>query len=376
MRLKVEECYRGNIMQNKKKVSVCLTVYNQIDIVKENLVHFLSYEGNDVEMIVNDDNSTDDIEGLVKSFNDERVIYHRTQGRLGHDLNIVDALKQASGEYVMILRSRDFVYGEHLGDIVAEISKYPRAAYFVFSSMDERGVQNLNFSNREYEFPYETAKAHMKLFVHPSGSIYKRSFLMPNLYDKYIKTYFDNKYAFTVHELIRVSLVDKGTFVTSSKIVWQYTRSSSAKDTAVNSSTNKRSVYDPIYQYPRYKCIFEFIDNEISGNVKEILLLGLISDFYKRIVVDFKNTNNDTKLQQHYNYDSINFDERKEERRFISFTNDLLSRSSNSLQIKAQKSIHGQRNLRVFWYPIKYRIMNILSNTRIISLLVRIKNRN
>ena len=199
---------------------------------------------------------------------------------------------------------------------------------------------------------------------------------MPNLYDKYIKTYFDNKYAFTVHELIRVSLVDKGTFVTSSKIVWQYTRSSSAKDTAVNSSTNKRSVYDPIYQYPRYKCIFEFIDNEISGNVKEILLLGLISDFYKRIVVDFKNTNNDTKLQQHYNYDSINFDERKEERRFISFTNDLLFRSSNSLQIKAQKSIHGQRNLRVFWYPIKYRIMNILSNTRIISLLVRIKNRN
>ena len=89
------------------KVSVIIPVYNASVYIGRALDSVLSQDCQNLEVIIVNDGSTDDSEGVIKRYlGDKRVKYLATENRgVSHAINI--GLKEVSGDYVCFLHADD-----------------------------------------------------------------------------------------------------------------------------------------------------------------------------------------------------------------------------------------------------------------------------
>lgn len=72
-------------------LSICIPVYNQSSLLRVCLNELLRYKGNDIEVVVNDNCSEENLKEVIDSFNDNRLKYYRNETNLGQDLNIIQS---------------------------------------------------------------------------------------------------------------------------------------------------------------------------------------------------------------------------------------------------------------------------------------------
>jgi glycosyltransferase involved in cell wall biosynthesis len=89
------------------KVSVIIPSYNRAGMIGRSIKSILKQTSSDYEIIVADDASTDNTEEVVKSFNDERIVYFRLDKNSGQCVSRNLAIKKAKGEYIGFLDSDD-----------------------------------------------------------------------------------------------------------------------------------------------------------------------------------------------------------------------------------------------------------------------------
>ena len=96
------------------KVSICTSVLNQAEWLRESIASIIASTFKDWEQIVVDDGSSEDIKGIVESFNDSRVRYFRFDENRGipHGANF--ALSIAAGEYVCLLAADEVISPDKL----------------------------------------------------------------------------------------------------------------------------------------------------------------------------------------------------------------------------------------------------------------------
>lgn len=353
-------------------LTICITVYNQIEILRKNLISMLKYEGHDIEFLISDDCSTDDVEGLVNDLNDSRIRYCKTVSNSGHDKNILNALRCASGEYALVLRSRDYIRYESIGCIMEVLDKCEDAVYIVFSAVDEDGNEKILLSDKRYTVGRDAINAHAKLFVHPSGNIYRISALDLNALEEAVDLSFSHKFGFTVHELARMELACKGDFITSSLKAWVYVNTEKQSDVAVNSKPDKTSVYSPKLNYERCRCELLFVNSILDTNEEYRLLLNrhIIWVFNKRITRDFVTINCDVRLQYHYGFEEVDFSSIQERIRYCRFISALLS----ELQVESREYLLFWLwidSVRLTaWFPIRDMVAGrIIANSHIVKCL-------
>lgn len=296
----------------KAVLSVCITVYNQMELVKNSLDELTKYRGDDIEIVVSDDCSSDDLKSLSDNYRDSRIRYTRTEKNAGHDLNIIHAIRNASGDFVLLLRSRDCVPGKCISTMVRRLKENPKAAYVLFSAADENGKKKIIFSNKRYRRGREAVLASEKLFRHPSGQIYNRTYLNLEQIESHIQDCFKTKFGFQAHILIRMQLAEKGDFLTFSDKGWIYANTSKAGDVAQNSSGLGISVYAPRYEYLRYRCEFAYTARYVSDRYRYQLYRDIVKRYYRSVIIDFPVHNRDAGMQYHYNYQPIKFSEKRE----------------------------------------------------------------
>lgn len=84
--------------------SVCIPTYNCADTIKDTIQDVLNQTYQDFEIIVSDDNSKDNIEEVVSSFNDPRIKFYKNEGKqLGCGGNEEKCRQLAKGEFIMLL---------------------------------------------------------------------------------------------------------------------------------------------------------------------------------------------------------------------------------------------------------------------------------
>jgi glycosyltransferase involved in cell wall biosynthesis len=93
-----------------KKVSVCIPSYNGARFIGETIKSVLGSVYQNVEIIINDDASTDSNLSVIESFHDGRIRVYRNEQNLGPVRNWNRALAKATGEYVSLL-NHDDLYG-------------------------------------------------------------------------------------------------------------------------------------------------------------------------------------------------------------------------------------------------------------------------
>jgi glycosyltransferase involved in cell wall biosynthesis len=96
------------------KISVCIPVYNGAEFLNIAIDSVLSQSLNDFEVILVDNQSTDNTVAIIKAYNDPRIKLFINDSNIGMIPNWNKALSYASGEYIKILPADDLMYPDCL----------------------------------------------------------------------------------------------------------------------------------------------------------------------------------------------------------------------------------------------------------------------
>ncbi len=130
-------------------VSIIMPSWNTAKWIAESIESVINQTYKNWELIIVDDCSTDNTEEIVKSFNDDRIIFIKNEKNSGAALTRNRALREAKGEWIAFLDSDDLWK--------------PNKLLHQINFMNENGY---TFSYHEYEKIDEESK---KLNIYVSG---------------------------------------------------------------------------------------------------------------------------------------------------------------------------------------------------------------
>ena len=92
------------------KISVCIPVYNGSEFIKIAIDSVLNQSFKDFELIIVDNQSTDNTVEIIKEYKDDRIKLFINETNIGMIPNWNKALSYATGDYLKILPADDFIY--------------------------------------------------------------------------------------------------------------------------------------------------------------------------------------------------------------------------------------------------------------------------
>jgi len=99
------------VNESNTRLSVCLATYNGEKYIGEQITSILSQLSINDEIIISDDNSTDNTISVIENFHDNRIKIYYNKMEKGYTRNFENALNQSSGE-VIFLSDQDDVWIE------------------------------------------------------------------------------------------------------------------------------------------------------------------------------------------------------------------------------------------------------------------------
>lgn len=106
------------------RVSVCIPTYNGAKYIRRQLESILCQLGENDEVIISDDSSTDGTIDIISAFHDNRI--HLFGGNTFHSpiFNMENALKKASGEYIFMADQDDVWLDNKVKDVLPLLNQY------------------------------------------------------------------------------------------------------------------------------------------------------------------------------------------------------------------------------------------------------------
>jgi len=169
-------------------VSIIIPVYNRAQLLSRSIRSVLNQTFQNFEVIVVDDGSTDDIESVVKSFNDKRIQYIRHEERRGAPAARNTGIRLARGRYIAFQDSDDEWRSEKLEKQMRAFENAPPDLGVVYTSFwrIENGRKNYippsNFKQKEgyiHEILLET-----NFIATPTAIVKKECFEKAGMFDE------------------------------------------------------------------------------------------------------------------------------------------------------------------------------------------------
>jgi glycosyltransferase involved in cell wall biosynthesis len=95
------------LLKYNPKVSVIMPAYNSGPYIGEAIESILSQTFSDFEFIIINDGSTDEVDEVIRSFNDPRIIYYSHKTNLGSGARRNEGLNAAKGNFIVLMDSDD-----------------------------------------------------------------------------------------------------------------------------------------------------------------------------------------------------------------------------------------------------------------------------
>ena len=179
--------------KNKIRISFLIPVYNQPDELLECLKRIVKYEGEEIEVVVQDDCSTQNILEIVSGLKDNRVRYFVNENNLGQDGAILNGIDNCIGEFVFLLRTHDYIISDAIPDLLDTIDK-KNIVFLTGSCVDESGFPYMLYEdNTIYKMGVDTLYIHEKLYNHPSGFAFRREAVDTDYIRRYQGSFIDPK---------------------------------------------------------------------------------------------------------------------------------------------------------------------------------------
>lgn len=157
----------------KKLLSIIVTVYNNGKYIKKCLESIGNFDREKVEVIIINDGSEDNSEGIIEGLNKENKYQYIWQKNSGVSSARNRGIKEAKGDYLWFIDGDDFLERNSLGKIIKELELNPQIEllYFGINHYDK----NYNFLGKDLpnnENYYEKGV----LFNSPCNKIYSKIF--------------------------------------------------------------------------------------------------------------------------------------------------------------------------------------------------------
>ena len=105
----------------KPVVSFCIPVYNNAEGAVKIVGSLLSSQDERFEVIVSDDNSSDNVGELLSGIHDERFKYFRNEKNLGAHKNWEHSLELGRGEWLCLIMGRDMMHGKNITTLIERL---------------------------------------------------------------------------------------------------------------------------------------------------------------------------------------------------------------------------------------------------------------
>jgi glycosyltransferase involved in cell wall biosynthesis len=124
-------------MENKELVSILIPVYNRVNLVRKAINSSINQTYKNIEIIIVDNCSIDGTWECLKEYenNDCRIKIFRNEENIGPVKNWIECIKRATGDYIKILFSDDWMDTNWIENSLKIISSNHNIA-FVFSKCD------------------------------------------------------------------------------------------------------------------------------------------------------------------------------------------------------------------------------------------------
>ncbi len=123
---------------NRPLVSVIMVTYNSSRYVSESLRSILNQSYTNFELIIGDDNSTDNSWEIINTYHDTRIRKYRNEHNIGEYPNRNLAVSLAKGEYLIFIDGDDILYPYGLDFIMQFAIVYADCAMVIARPWDER----------------------------------------------------------------------------------------------------------------------------------------------------------------------------------------------------------------------------------------------
>lgn len=152
-------------------ISICIPTYNRCEKVYKLVNDILLYEGEDIEVVVLDNCSTDNTKSLLNKITDKRFSFFQNQENIGGIFNPLKAISLGSGKFAVLCLDKDYLDFRSIKKIIENITI---DSEIVFGRCD-LNIQNENLSSSSiiYKKGYDSIINMAYLSSHPSGMFYK-----------------------------------------------------------------------------------------------------------------------------------------------------------------------------------------------------------
>lgn len=137
------------------QVSVCIPTYNGAAYIAEAVASVLNQTFTGFELIISDDNSTDNTLSVVESFPDDRLRVVRNHQRRGLVGNWNHCLELARGEFITLFHQDDVMRPENLAEKLALLRSHPGAG-LVYSDIERIDAKSRVIGGHYVAQPDET----------------------------------------------------------------------------------------------------------------------------------------------------------------------------------------------------------------------------
>lgn len=105
-------------------ISVCIATYNGEKYIEEQLTSILSQLGDSDEVVISDDNSTDQTIDIIKRFRDNRIKIFFNNNSKGYTSNFENALNNTKGDYIFLADQDDIWIGNKVQYCLEQLKCY------------------------------------------------------------------------------------------------------------------------------------------------------------------------------------------------------------------------------------------------------------
>jgi glycosyltransferase involved in cell wall biosynthesis len=165
------------------KVSICIPLYNHKNFIGRCIDSVLNQTYQNIEIIVSDDNSSDNGVDLVENIKDSRIKIIKNKINLGPSVNINKAVENAVGDYIIVLASDDMLYSDTIDKYLQKTLESPEALLYFgwFQTIDQNDIEidsyNMVVGNKSRNpelYLWELFSGNN--FLMGSGVLYKKNF--------------------------------------------------------------------------------------------------------------------------------------------------------------------------------------------------------
>jgi glycosyltransferase involved in cell wall biosynthesis len=171
------------------------TLYRNLLIHSDGLKDFTS-----VEILVNDNNSPDKTEELVKKIIDPKIQYYKNTKNIGYDANLIECIKRARGKFIFFCSDEDLIEYKNIPWILQQIKQHKNLSQIVGTlydvNLDPPQVVHYNLV-KDHKFLSKGEESLMKILFrirYLSGRVLKISSLDVEQPVKHIGTVYLNVY--------------------------------------------------------------------------------------------------------------------------------------------------------------------------------------